>query len=146
MFAFQGLNVLARGFRVGEEDQTRPPGDGDKALRVLIVEDEALVAMLLEDMVVDFGCTVAGVANSVDQALTLIEAARVNFAILDVNLAGKPSFPLAEELALRGTPFAFATGYGAAGLPEIWRDRPTLQKPYSTADVERILAQAKAAA
>ena len=96
-------------------------------------------------MLIDFGCVVAGVANSVDQALKVVGAdgAELDFAILDVNLGGQPIFPMAEALAARGVPFAFATGYGAGGLPESWRDRPTLQKPYSTADVGRILAQAR---
>ena len=68
---------------------------------------------------------------------------RIDFAILDVNLGGQPIFPVAEALSRRGTPFAFATGYGAAGLPEQWRDRLTLQKPFSTADIEAALASAR---
>ena len=109
-------------------------------LKVLIVEDETLVAMLLEDMLADHGCEVAGTAGRVGQASAMIEEGlAMDAAILDVNLAGEPSFPLAELLAAKGVPFVFATGYGAGGLPEAWRDRPTLQKPFSHDEVGRML-------
>jgi len=112
--------------------------------RVLIVEDEALVAMLLEDMLIDAGYAVSATASSIPQALELVIGAAADFdvAILDVNLRGKPIFPVAEALAEAGKPFVFATGYGAGSLPEAWRDRPTLQKPFGAGDVERVLAAA----
>ena len=112
-----------------------------KAKRVLIVEDETLVAMLLEDMLDDAGHTVAHCASSLPQALSFIEAATdaFDFAILDVNLGGQPIFPVAEALKARGKAFAFATGYGPAGLPDAWRDRPTLSKPFGASDVARVL-------
>lgn len=125
---------------------TTAPTDGAlKDVRVLIVEDEALVAMLLEDMLQDLGCTLAGSASTVEQA---VEAAQgdLDVAILDMNLAGRPSLPVAEALAGRGKPFIFATGYGEGGVPEEWRGRPTLQKPFSMRDVETALAIAVAAA
>jgi len=114
--------------------------------RVLIVEDEALVAMLLEDMLVDAGYTVSATASSISQALEFVVDASADFdvAILDVNLRGKPIFPVADVLAEAGKPFVFATGYGAGSLPEAWRDRPTLQKPFGAGDVERVLAMALA--
>jgi CheY-like chemotaxis protein len=114
--------------------------------RVLIVEDEALVAMLLEDMLIDAGYTVSGTASAIAQALEFVIDAAADFdiAILDVNLRGKPIFPVAEVLAQAGKPFVFATGYGAGSLPEAWRDRPTLQKPFGAGDVERVLAMALA--
>jgi CheY-like chemotaxis protein len=113
-------------------------------LRVLVVEDEALVSMLLEDMLADHGCEVAATASRVNQALDLVADPSLAFdaAILDVNLGGDPIFPVAEALAQRGAPFVFATGYGAGGLPESWRDRPTLQKPFSHHDVGKALAAA----
>ena len=116
-------------------------------LKVLVVEDEALVAMLLEDMLTDHGCEVVGAASRLSQALELVGDPSLDFdaAILDVNLGGDPIFPVAEALAARGAPFVFATGYGAAGLPDSWRDRPTLQKPFSHHDVGRALAEAVAA-
>lgn len=113
-------------------------------LRVLVVEDEALVSMLLEDMLADHGCEVAATASQLRQAMDLVADGTLAFdaAILDVNLGGEPIFPLAEKLAERGAPFIFATGYGAGGLPESWRDRPTLQKPFSHRDVGAALAAA----
>jgi CheY-like chemotaxis protein len=115
-----------------------------QGLRVLVVEDEALVSMLLEDMLADHGCEVAATASRIAQALDLIadEALTFDAAILDVNLGGEPIFPVAEALAARGAPFVFATGYGAGGLPEAWRSRPTLQKPFSHEDVGRALVVA----
>jgi DNA-binding NtrC family response regulator len=115
-----------------------------QGLRVLVVEDETLVAMLLEDMLADHGCEVAATASRIGQALEYIadDSLAIEAAILDVNLAGEPSFPLAEALAERGVPFVFATGYGSGGLPEAWRDRPTLQKPFSHDEVGRMLARA----
>lgn len=118
--------------------------DGLDGLKVLVVEDETLVAMLLEDMLADHGCVVAGTAGRVAQAMEMIgdDSLAIEAAILDVNLAGEPSFPLAELLAGKGVPFVFATGYGAGGLPEAWRDRPTLQKPFSHDEVGKMLLQA----
>jgi CheY-like chemotaxis protein len=114
--------------------------------RVLIVEDEALVAMLLEDMLIDAGYAVSATVSAIPQALEFVADAAADFdvAILDVNLRGKPIFPVAEALTIAGKPFVFATGYGAGSLPEAWRDRPTLQKPFGAGDVERVLAAALA--
>lgn len=119
-------------------------GGGLDGLKVLIVEDETLVAMLLEDMLADHGCVVAGTAGRIAQAMELIkdENLVIEAAILDVNLAGEASFPLAELLAAKGVPFVFATGYGADGLPDAWRDRPTLQKPFGHDEVGRMLLKA----
>jgi DNA-binding NtrC family response regulator len=121
-----------------------PGGGGLDGLKVLIVEDETLVAMLLEDMLADHGCVVAGTADRIAQAMALIkdDSLVIEAAILDVNLGGEASFPLAEILAAKGVPFVFATGYGVGGLPEAWRDRPTLQKPFSLDEVARMLRQA----
>ena len=112
-----------------------------QGLRVLVVEDEALVSMLLEDMLADHGCEVAATASRIAQALDMVADDNLSFdaAILDVNLGGEPIFPVAEALAARGAPFVFATGYGAGGLPETWRSRPTLQKPFSHEDVGKAL-------
>ena len=100
----------------------------------------------LEDMLADHGCEVAGVASRLSQALEMAKDPALVFdaAILDVNLSGEPIFPVAEALAARGAPFVFATGYGAGGLPEAWRNRPTLQKPFNHADVGKALAEAAA--
>ena len=111
-------------------------------MRILIVEDEALVAMLLEDMLGDEGHEPVFTASTIEQALTYVRAdtTAFDFAIMDVNLGGQPSFPVAEALAQAGKPFAFSTGYGPAGLPPEWRDRPVLPKPFSGGDVVRMLA------
>jgi CheY-like chemotaxis protein len=121
-------------------------GLSDMKSRVLIVEDEALVAMLLEDMLIDAGYAVSGTVSAIPQALEFVAGSAMDFdvAILDVNLRGKPIFPVAQALAEAGKPFVFATGYGAGSLPEAWRDRPTLQKPFGAGDVERVLAAALA--
>ena len=110
-------------------------------MRILIVEDEALVAMLLEDMVADAGHEAVLAAASVGEALGHVRerAEAFDFAILDVNLAGEASYPIAEALAAAGKPFAFSTGYGPGSLPAAWRDRPVLAKPFSGADLERLL-------
>ena len=110
--------------------------------RVLIVEDEALVGMALEDALEFLGIEVAGVAGTVDEALTRVEADNFDGAILDVQLHGKDVLPVAESLERRGIPFVFATGYGKAGLPEKYRDAPVLQKPFMPAELKDILARA----
>lgn len=99
-------------------------------LRVLIVEDEAVVAMLLEDMLGDLGHEVVATAGRLDKALELAREAPIDIAVLDVNLNKQFTWPVAQILAERGVPFAFATGYGAAGLAEEWRGHTVLQKPF----------------
>lgn len=108
-----------------------------RGVRVLLVEDETLVAMLLEDMIADLGGTVVASASRVAAALEVARdpSTDVDFALLDVNLAGEDVFPVAAALAERGVPFVFSTGYGSGGLPHVWRDRPTLQKPFTEEQV-----------
>ena len=113
-------------------------------LRILVVEDETLVAMLLEDMLGDLGCEVVATASRVPQAVEIArDVAQVfDVAILDVNVAGETITPVAQALSDRATPFVFATGYGESGVPEAFRGRPTLQKPFGMADVEARLREA----
>ena len=113
-------------------------------IRVLLVEDETLVAMLLEDMIADLGGTVTRSASRVARALEYAQDTSIEFdlAVLDVNLAGEEAFPIATALAERGVPFAFSTGYGNAGLPDAWRARPTLQKPFTQDQVTSVLVNA----
>lgn len=108
-------------------------------LHVLAVEDESLVAMYLEDLLTDLGCEVIGPAARVEQALQLLADHPVQAAVLDVNIAGEPVFPVADELCRAGIPFVFATGYGIAGVAERHRDRVVLQKPYSSEGLKRAL-------
>jgi CheY-like chemotaxis protein len=110
-----------------------------KGLRVLIVEDEMLVADLLEDMLDTLGAVVSGVAARVPDALALVGDGAFDAAVLDVNVAGTPVTPVAEALAARGARFLFATGYGAAGVPAAFRDRAVLNKPYRAQDLEAAL-------
>lgn len=117
-------------------------GNGPLAgVRVLLVEDETLVAMLLEDMIGDLGGTVVGSASRVARALEIVNdpATTIDIGLLDVNLGGEDAFPIAQALAERGVPFAFSTGYGNAGLPEPWRGHPTLQKPFTQDQVQSVL-------
>jgi CheY-like chemotaxis protein len=108
-------------------------------LRVLVVEDELLVSMLVEDMLSDFGCKVVGPASDIDQALQLARDAGIDVAILDVNVSGRQSFPVADILKGRGLPFAFASGYGEAGVIDAHRGAPVLQKPFLQSDLEKAL-------
>ncbi len=114
-----------------------------QGVRVLLVEDEALVAMLMEDMLADQGCSVVATAPRLDEALAHAQDLTLEFdvAVLDLNLAGENTFSVAQALEKRSVPFVFATGYGAGGLPPEWRGRPTLQKPFTAGDVTAVLAK-----
>jgi CheY-like chemotaxis protein len=107
--------------------------------RILVVEDEAVVGMMLEDMLADLDAVCVGVAASVPEALALLDRERVDAAILDLNLRGERSTPVAEWLSARAIPFAFATGYGDAS-PET-AGAPTLAKPYTQTDLSDLLSQ-----
>lgn len=111
--------------------------------RVLVVEDESLVAMLLETILEDMGCTPVGPAANIDEGLALAtDGERLDAALLDVNVAGRQVFPVAEALKARGVPFVFSTGYGEGGLPEEWRGQATIQKPFTEAAVRDALMKA----
>ncbi len=116
--------------------------------RVLVVEDEALVSMLLEDMLEDLGCQVLGPLMRVSDALAVVAEPDTQFdvAILDVNLAGERCFTVAEALRARGTPFVLSTGYDDGGIDEGWRDRPILRKPFLSSQLEDVLRRALGAA
>jgi CheY-like chemotaxis protein len=116
------------------------------AKRVLVVEDELMIRMLLEDMLSELGFTVAVEAARIEDALAAAETADIDLAVLDLNLNGQSTGPVAEALAARGKPFVFATGYGEHGLPEAFRNRPTLKKPFQLDGLERTLRAALQAA
>jgi CheY-like chemotaxis protein len=99
-------------------------------VRVLIIEDETLIALLLEDMLSDLGCTILGSAASVDTAIEILDRTPPGVAVLDINLGGEKSYTVAEALAKRGVPFIFSTGYADGRLDAPWQDRPVLQKPF----------------
>lgn len=113
-------------------------------VRVLVVEDEMMVSMLLEDMLSHIGCTPVGPATRMERALKLVEHAGFDVAILDVNLNGRESYPIADALAARAIPFVFASGYNAGRLRERYRNIPSLQKPFRQQELERTLAAALA--
>ena len=99
-------------------------------LRVAVVEDETLVALLLEDMLAELGCEVLWTAHRVGKALDLVAQSAPDAGVLDVNIAGDEVYPVAQALAARHIPFVFTTGYGTRGLQDNWRDRPIVQKPF----------------
>jgi len=113
---------------------------GTQAKRILVVEDELMIRMLLEDMLDELGYTVAAEAAHMDEALEATKNADFDLAILDGNLNGEPVAPVADALVARGMPFVFTTGYGE--MPEPYRDRPTLKKPFQTDGLKQMLHSA----
>lgn len=107
--------------------------------RVLVVEDEYLIRMLLEDMLADLGYAVAAAVGTIAEASGFAESGDFDAAILDVNLDGSPIYPVADILAKRGLPFIFVTGYGERSLETPYRDRPALQKPFQTEQLQKTL-------
>jgi DNA-binding response OmpR family regulator len=116
-----------------------------KPLRVLVVEDEALVAMLVEDELLDAGATVLGVAASVAEALRMMDAAMadsgLDVCLLDMNLAGESAIPVADALAEREVSFLFITGYGDTELQGSHVGRPTLHKPFNPHDPIKVMTR-----
>jgi CheY-like chemotaxis protein len=109
--------------------------------RVLVVEDEMMVAWLLEDMLGDLGYAVVGPASRVNQALALLDAEAIDAAVLDVNLNGQKSYPVAAALAARHVPFVFSTGYHKDSLTDGYKGFPALQKPIERAKLAEALAK-----
>jgi CheY-like chemotaxis protein len=107
--------------------------------RILLVEDEPAVAMMVEDMLADLGCEAVGPALRLEEAVELARTAALDAAILDVNMGGRDSADVAEALARRAIPFVFATGYGRSGVPGEWAGGIVLQKPYTQAELAEAL-------
>lgn len=108
-------------------------------LRVLVVEDEPIVAWDLADNLERRGCDIVGPAYDLAEAMALCREPAFDGAVLDVNLSGEKVFPVADTLAERAIPFCFVTGYGVAGLRPEDRNRPILQKPVAPDDLARIV-------
>ena len=113
----------------------KPPGGS-----VFLVEDEVMIRMMVADMLEELGYRVAAEAGEINEAVRLAGSTEFDIAILDVNVNGKVISPVAEVIQGRGRPFIFATGYGAQGLPQEFRDRPTLQKPFQMETLAQVIA------
>lgn len=113
-------------------------------LRVLVIEDEELISLLLGDMLEQMGCVVIGPAATIEEAWPLVRAGGFDVAVIDVHLAGVPAFPLGEALMDMGVPVIVATGSGADGLPPRFQDATLLPKPYSFPALEAALGRARA--
>ena len=113
---------------------TRPVGGS-----VLLVEDEVMIRMMVADMLEELGYRVAAEAGEINEALKLAQSTDFDFAILDVNVNGKVISPVADLIKARNRPVIFATGYGSSGLPEEYRDRPALQKPFQLETLARMI-------
>jgi CheY-like chemotaxis protein len=110
-----------------------------RKLRVLVIEDEGLVAFFIEDMLTEMGHEVGAVASRMQEPLDLAKTGTFDLAIVDVNLDGQPSYPIAEILKERGVPFVFATGYGSKGIDPKFVDNPVLAKPFVMAEFQKLL-------
>ena len=106
---------------------------------VFLVEDEVMIRMMVADMLEELGFTIAAEAGEINEAIRLAKSAEFDLAILDVNVNGKVISPVAELIQARNRPFIFATGYGSSGLPEEYRDRPALQKPFQLETLARLI-------
>src|SRR6202022_3680494 len=113
---------------------TRPPGGS-----VFLVEDEVMIRMMVADMLEELGYSVAAEAGEINEAIRLAQSAEFDLAILDVNVNGKVISPVAELIKRGNAPFLFAPGYGSSGLPEEYRDRPALQKPFQIETLARMI-------
>lgn len=107
--------------------------------RVLVVDDEALIAMMLSDLLAEYGHETVGPAYSESQALALVDSTKIDAAILDVTLGDHDCFAVAHALDARGIPFAFATGHGVHAMPDAFREQKTVSKPFDFDMVRRLI-------
>lgn len=123
-------------------DDRAPEVEHLDGVRVLIVEDEFLVAIQLEDTLAGLGCAVLEPAHSMEEAHNALDQHEFDIAVLDINIAGEPVYPIARWLADSGIPFVFTTGYSREHIDEVWRDAPTLRKPYLALELRRAIVEA----
>ncbi|GGC69794.1 response regulator [Siccirubricoccus deserti] len=116
--------------------------DDLSGLRVLLVEDEGGVALLIEDMLEELGCVMVASAARLGRAYEAVQSKVLDLVVLDVNVAGETSFDFARMLVARGTPFVFSTGYGVGGLPVDLQNQLVLAKPFSLSDLRRSIKAA----
>jgi len=110
-----------------------------KGRKILLVEDEALVAMMVEDLLEDLGCEMADNPVRLDEAVAAARTGDFDMALLDLSLAGVHTYPVADILTERGIPFAFLTGYRSGDIEPAYRETPILAKPFRRADIQAIL-------
>ena len=109
--------------------------------RILVVEDEMIVVWTLEDMLTELGCVIVGPVSRVNRALTAMEVEAFDAALLDINLNGEKSYPIADVLVAKGTPFAFSSGYNQDTLPARYQAFPMLQKPFNLSSLSATLTE-----
>jgi len=125
-------NMPATGFAGGNDLHLAAP-------RILVVEDEMTVAMLIEDMICELSFEMAAVVPRLESAMRMLDSDTFDLAMLDVHLNGKTVFPFAAELEAREIPFLFATAYGRRAIPAAFAGYPVLQKPFGPAELRRAL-------
>ncbi len=113
--------------------------DGIAPRNILIVEDEMLIALDIEQMLIELGHKIVALCTRVPAALVAAGQSQIDFAVLDINVAGVQSFPVANLLRTRKVPFLFLSGYGARGLIEGFTDAPVLTKPFTQIDLQRMV-------
>jgi two-component SAPR family response regulator len=106
--------------------------EGMAGCRILVVEDEALIALVIEDTLTSLGYEIVGPTGKLETALRLATEERLDAAILDISIRDQKVYPVAEQLLARGIPFVLASGYSDWALPENLRDQPRLTKPFTT--------------
>ncbi len=112
-------------------------------LRILVVEDEVLISMMLQDMLRELGHTCPHAVGRFEEALKLARSGDFDLAILDVNIRGQSTYPVADIIAERGVPFIFATGYGLTGINPAYQSTPVLQKPFDLPSLAQMIATAR---
>ncbi len=110
-------------------------------IKIMIVEDEGLIAMDLEDELADCGATIVGSYRGLAEALPAAKSSTIDFAILDVNLGSETSYAIAEVLRSREVPFVFASGYDKSGLQSEWQDTPIARKPFNRAILLKLIGE-----
>jgi CheY-like chemotaxis protein len=110
--------------------------------KILVVEDETMIALLIEEMLTDLGCGAVWHAGGTREAASILRDQRPDAVLLDINLPGEPGYALAKQLEAAQIPFVFVTGYGDRGVPTEWAAHPVVQKPFKLAMLARALETA----
>ncbi|MBV8840355.1 MAG: PAS domain S-box protein [Alphaproteobacteria bacterium] len=134
------IGTMAAAAHTAQQGDLAQAASQSRSRRIIVIEDEPLVAMDLETRLIEAGWTVVGVAGTLEQARKLVANAECEAALLDVNLAGRPVDELAAVLRRRKIPFAFATGYGRSALPAGFREGPVLTKPFSSEQLSAVVS------